>query len=364
MTKHVDIRPAGRVVAVAEGATILDAALAEGIDYPHGCRSGRCGTCKSRLVSGEVDFLEHSRFALSGEEKAQGLILACRATPTTDAVVAWLGSDDEAPPHPHRLLHCRVTAIENATHDIKVVRLATDGAVPLAFAAGQYARLTFQGAPSRDYSMASASGQRELEFHVRRVPGGTTSEAVHAQLQVGAPVLLAGPLGSSYLREHHTGPILCIAGGSGLAPIKAIVEAALAQGMRQPIHVYFGARSERDLYLVDHFEGLARWHSNLAFTPVLSDAPGDARRRAGLVTDVVAQDLQDLDGWKAYVAGPPPMVEAAMRTCRARGLGSGDLHADVFFTPEEAPVLGRAPLVDVESHESMNFREGGNDEYR
>lgn len=336
MTKHIGLRQAERTIAVPEGVTILEAALADGIAYPHGCRSGRCGACKSRLVSGEVDLLDHSRFALSDEEKAQGLILACRAIPATDASVAWLGGDEATPSHPRRRLNCRVTEIGDATHDIKLIRLAIDGADPLGFTAGQYARLTFPGAPTRDYSMASAPGDREFEFHIRRVPGGAASQRIHKLLKLGDPVLMEGPFGSSYLREQHAGPILCVAGGSGLAPIKGIVEAAMARCMKQPIHVYFGARSECDLYLVDHFEGLAQRHPNLTFTPVLSDAPMETRLRTGFVTDAVAKDLHDFDGWKAYVAGPPPMVEAAMQVCKARGLRSEDLHADVFFTPEEA----------------------------
>lgn len=333
MTKFVEIRQAGRSVAVPEGGTILDAVLADGIAYPHGCLSGRCGSCKSRLVSGKVDLLDHSRFALSDEEKAQGLILACRAIPTTDAIVAWLGDDEETPSHPRRRLNGHVTAIGDATHDIKRIQVVIDGADPLAFTPGQYARLTFPGAPARDYSMASGPGQPALEFHIRRVPGGDATQRIHMLLKLGDPVLVEGPFGSSYLREQHAGPILCVAGGSGLAPIKGIVEAAIARGMKQPIHVYFGARSDRDLYLVDHFEGLAHRHPNLSFTPVLSDAPVGVRWRTGFVTDVVAEDLQDLDGWKAYVAGPPPMVEVAMQISTARGLRSEDLHADVFFTP-------------------------------
>ena len=335
MTNHVAIRQAGRSIAVPEGVTILDAALADGIDYPHGCRSGRCGACKSRLVSGEVDLLEHSRFALSGEEKAQGLILACRAIPKMDAIVAWLGRDEETPVHSRRRLNCRVTAISDATHDIQRIRLVSDGVDPLAFTAGQYARLTFPGAPTRDYSMASGPGERELEFHIRRVPSGAATQRIHALLKLGDPVEVEGPFGSSYLREQHAGPLLCVAGGSGLAPIKGIVEAAIALGMKQPIHVYFGARSDRDLYLVDHFEALAQRHPQLSYTPVLSDAPNGMHWRTGFVTDAVAKDLQDLDGWKAYVAGPTQMVEATMRICTARGLRSEDLHADVFFTPGE-----------------------------
>ena len=336
MTKHVNISQTGRTITVAEGVTLLEAALYDGIAYPHGCRSGRCGSCKSRLVSGKVDLLDHSRFALSDDEKAQGLILACCAIPTTDAIVAWLGEDEETPSHPRRRLNCRVAAITDATHDIKRIQLVIDGADPLVFTAGQYARLTFPGAPTRDYSMASGPGDRALEFHIRRVPGGAATQHIHARLKLGDPVLLEGPFGSSYLREQHTGPMLCVAGGSGLAPIKGIVEAAIARGMKQSIHVYFGARSVRDLYLIEHFEGLAQQHPNLSFTPVLSDAPFGGRWRSGFVSDAVAKDLQDLDGWKAYVAGPLPMVEAVLQIGTARELRLEDLHADVFFTPEEA----------------------------
>lgn len=184
--------------------------------------------------------------------------------------------------------------------------------------------------------MASGPGERALEFHIRRVQGGVATHRIHTLLEPGDSVLVEGPFGSSYLRERHTGPILCTAGGSGLAPINGIFEAAIARGMKQPIHVYFGARGERDLYLVDHFVGLAQRHPNVTFTPVLSDATLGSRWRTGFVTDAVAKDLQDFDGWKAYVAGPPPMVEAAMQICSARGLRSEDLYADVFFTPIEA----------------------------
>ncbi|MEO5759451.1 MAG: 2Fe-2S iron-sulfur cluster-binding protein [Mesorhizobium sp.] len=332
--KLVDIRQARTSLEVQDGQTILDAAIAAGIAYPHGCKSGRCGSCKSRLIEGEVDLLQHSRFALTDEEKADGLILACRALPQTDAAVAWLGSDDDV--QPPRRLDGIVTHLDDLTHDIKLVRITPEDGTPLLFTAGQYAQLGFNGVPTRSYSMANWHGDDGLEFHIRRVPGGTTSEHVHSALKTGDKTTLEFPLGSSSLRRHHSGPILCIAGGSGLAPIKSIVETALAHGMKQPIHVYFGVRAERDLYLVDHFRALAKRHPNLTFAPVLSEAQS-AQHRSGFVTQVVAEDLSDLDGWKAYVAGPPPMVDAAMEVAFARGLRRQDLHADVFFTPEKLP---------------------------
>ena len=329
--RTVDIRQARGRLDVEDGQTILGAALAAGISYPHGCKSGRCGSCKSRLIEGTVELLPHSRFALTDEEKADGLILACRALPLADAAVAWLGSDDDVEPSRH--LQATVTGLDDLTHDIKRVRIVPADGSSLSFIAGQYAQLGFTGMPSRSYSMANRPGQSSLEFHIRRVPGGVTSEHVHSRLKPGDPVTLECPLGSSYLRQHHSNPILCIAGGSGLAPVNSIVETALAHGMKQPIHVYFGARSERDLYLLDHLDALVRRHGNLTFTAVLSEAHS-ARYRHGFVTRAVAEDFSNLDGWKTYVAGPPPMVDAAMAVAFARGLRREDMHADVFFTPE------------------------------
>lgn len=332
--KLVDIRQARTTLDVGDRQTILGAALAAGISYPHGCRSGRCGSCKSRLIEGEVELLQHSRFALTEEEKADGLILACRALPQTDAAVAWLGSEDDDAIETPRHLDTVVTDLDDLTHDIKLVRLAPADGSPLLFVAGQYAQVRLDGVPPRSYSMANRHGDDFLEFHIRQVPGGLTSKHVHEVLKIGDAARLEFPLGSSYLRQHHSGPILCIAGGTGLAPIKSIVETALAHGMKQPIHVYFGARGERDLYLVEHFEALTARHPNLSFSAVLSEAK-TRKHRQGVVTEAVAVDFADLDGWKAYVAGPPPMVEATMSLAFARGLRSEDMHADVFFTPDE-----------------------------
>ena len=335
MTRHIEIRSAGRTLAVPEGTTILDAALAAEVAYPHGCRSGRCGSCLSRVISGHVVHLEHSRFALTDEQKARGLFLACRALPGSDLVAAY-AADVEAWPSPAmQRLDYRVEAIETLTHDIKRIRLATGGAA-LAFKAGQYARLTFPGVPPRDYSMAGGALDGELDFHIRRVPGGAVTEWIHASLKPGDPVRVEGPLGVSHLRSQHDGPMLCIAGGSGLAPIQAIVHGAIAAGMSQPMHVYVGARALHDLYRVAHFQRLAQAHPNLTFTPVLSHDEQQTTWRTGWVTDAVAADHPDVQGWKAYVAGPPLMVEAAMRVLSAASLRAEDLYADVFFTPETA----------------------------
>jgi ferredoxin-NAD(P)+ reductase (naphthalene dioxygenase ferredoxin-specific) len=337
MTHTITIRTTGRVIDVHQGETIFTAALRVGIAYPHGCRSGRCGACKTRLIEGEVEMLRHTPFALSERERSEGLILACRAVPQTDGTVLWLDQDEETLAHPHRTLLGRVTDVADATHDIKRIQLAIENGGPFVYSAGQYARVTVPGAPPCDYSVASLPGQDSIEFHVRHVPGGATSTRIVSTLRVGDIVRVEGPFGSSYLRERHTGPIPCVAGGSGLAPIKSIVATAAAGRLRQPIHVYFGARSERNLYLVDWFTSLASMHPNVMFVPVLWEPDAPTERRTGYVSDALAQDLADCDGWKAHVTGPPAMVEATGQALTQRGLRAQDLHADVFFTPELAP---------------------------
>lgn len=338
MSFKVRIRQAGRTIEVPPRTSLLHAALDARIDYPFGCQSGNCGACKSRLLRGEVAMATgYSEFALSDDERARGLFLACRAVPTADSEVAWVEEDDLVV-HPRRVLDCRVVELADATHDIKLVRLEIGGGGPFAFSAGQFASVTFDGCPPRDYSMANLPGDPRLEFHVRRTADGAASVHVAEKLALGDAVRVEGPFGTSYLRESHRGPIIAVAGGSGLAPIKSIVERALALALPQHIYFYFGAHDEQDLYLHEHFARLAGRHPNLHFTPVLSGRPrelGGGNWRRGLVHEAVARDFDDFDGCKGYLAGPPPMVEAATLLFEQRGMRRADIHADAFYTAAE-----------------------------
>lgn len=328
---QVDLPQARRTIRLEPDQTVLAAALASDVDYPHGCRSGRCGSCKSRLASGSVTLLPHTRFSLTEEEKAAGLILACRAVPQSDVTVMWSRGDAEAE-HPIESVEGLVTSVSSATHDIVRV-LVTLGDEDFAFSAGQFVRLTVGKRLMRDYSIASVPGRRELEFHVRKVPEGLVSSHIHENLWVGDKVAVEGPFGDAHLRALHTGPILAIAGGSGLAPIRSIVETALSSGMRQPIRLYFGVREERDVYDLYVLQRLARDHANFSYQIVTSRSESP-RFRTGHVSTALAADLPRLDGWKAYVAGPPAMVDAVGEVVLAAGLQSNDFHADVFFTAE------------------------------
>ena len=333
MSHKVRIVQADRTIDVPMGSTILTAALDAGISYPFGCQSGNCGACKSTLVRGEVSMEGYSEFALSDDEKERGLILACRAVPHEDSVVAWAEEDDLIV-HPRRHLDCRVAALDDLTHDIRRLRLGIVSGGPFDFSAGQFAALTFAGCPPRDYSMASLPGEPMLEFHVRRTAGGVASAHVFEALKPGDAVRVEGPSGTAYLRDAHRGPIIAVAGGSGMAPIRAIVERALQLKLPQHIYLYFGVRSERDLYLQDHFARLAERHPTLHFNPVLSESD-NAAFRLGLVHEAVAADFDEFDGCKAYLAGPPVMVEAATRLFEQRGMRRSDIHADAFYTTAE-----------------------------
>ena len=340
MAHRVTVRNARRTVDVDDGETILDAAVLAGIDYPCSCQSGTCGSCKSDLFSGEVEMMPYAGVALSDAERAGGAILACRAVPRSDCEVAWRVPDEVAR-HPVRKLACLVADVELAAPEVCRLRLEAADPRPFAFSAGQYARLTFAGCPPRDFSMANRPIDPQLEFHIRRVAGGRVSAFVADGLRRGDRVALEGPFGDAQLRRKHRGPIFAIAGSTGLAPILSIVETALSIGMSQPIHLYFGARDAAGLYATDRLAALARAHPNLHVETTLAE-PGATGHRRGLATDALAADHAAFDGAKAYVAGPPAMVEAATALLVSRGLARSDCHADPFFTEAEKAALDPA----------------------
>ncbi len=346
MSFKIAIKGRAETVAAEMGETILAAALRAEVPYPCGCRSGNCGACKSRLIAGEIELSPYSDYALSKAERDAGLILACRAVPWSDCEVAWLEADDVAM-HPMRHLDCEVTAVERATHDIRIVRMAIRAGGPFDFSAGQYASVIFdpcggERLPPRDFSMANRPGGEALEFHIRLMPGGAVTPYVATALKPGERVRVVGPYGNAFYRPRHAGPILALAGGSGLAPIKSTVEEALAQGARQPIHLYFGVRAERDLYLLDHFAALAAKHPNLRVVPVLSEPDAPAGRRTGFLSEAIGKDFPDLDGFKAYLAGPPIMVETCTRVLKHLGLARQNCHADAFYTEADKAKLENA----------------------
>ena len=205
------------------------------------------------------------------------------------------------------------------------------------FRAGQFVQLGFADLPFTDYSIANRPGEEDLEFFIRDSSNEGVSHYATRSLSLGEMVDLQGPYGDCSLREDHQGPVLALAGGSGLAPIKSIIETLLSEDRADPVHLYFGVRSEQDLFLTAHFRDLAERHAQLRFVPAVEQLgrepdTDEAVPRAGLITDLIAQDFDSLAGYKAYLAGPPPMVEAATEVLLALGLSSDDLHADAFHS--------------------------------
>jgi ferredoxin-NAD(P)+ reductase (naphthalene dioxygenase ferredoxin-specific) len=252
----------------------------------------------------------------------------------TEGCTIEVPEQDEVVTHPARIVKAVVVAIDDMTHDIKRVRLQP--AKPLEFSAGQYAMLQFTPEHIRPYSMAGLADDKTLEFHVRLVPDGRVTTYISEQLKVGDAVRVSGPLGTAYLRKKHAGPMLCIAGGTGLAPVMAIIRGALSAGMKNPIHVYFGVRSSRDIYALDQLDALSRANSNLHVHVVVAlgstdDVIQDWTLRSGLLTDAVAQDWKNLDGWRAYLCGAPPMVEAAALLVHQKGVLLDHIYADAFY---------------------------------
>lgn len=343
MASHtISIEQIGTQLPARKG-TILDAALAAGVPFPHGCRIGECGACKSRLIAGEVHSEPPADPAiLTPSERAAGVILPCRSWPKSDVTIAWLDDVDVDRLAPVRHVSAAVVGLEDLTHDIKRVLLELRGP-PLEFEAGQYCLLQFGDLPGRSYSMANCPDEPVLEFHVRRRPEGLASRYVAEQLRLGDVARLEGPFGTATLRRSYSGPMVAAAGGSGLAPIRSIVRTALARTASQEIHCYFGAREERDVYCESELRALADAHPNFRLEIVLSATQCDCTRRSGLVHEAIAADFPRLDGTKLYVAGPPPMVDAVAATAKSRGAQPQDIHADAF-TAAPTPQQGRSPL--------------------
>ena len=320
------VAPLNRRLNVESGRNLLEVLREHQLPISYSCMSGRCGTCRCKVLSGQV--LHSGPEAGRPHAVQDDHVLACQAV-LTDNCSIELPEVDEVIVHPARILKGTVAAIEEATHDIR--RLRVKLAKPLEFSPGQYASVQFSPEHIRPYSMAGLPGDAEMEFHIRRVPDGRVTQYIFEQLEVGAVLRISGPLGSAYMRQKHTGPMLCVGGGTGLAPVLSIVRGALQAGMRNPIHLYFGIRSAQDLYDAERLQALAAQHPNLNVQIIVATGPYGAGQRSGLVTDAIAHDMASLTGWRAYFCGAPAMVEALSLQASRMGAEPGHIHADAFY---------------------------------
>lgn len=322
---ELHIRGLGRSVPIAAGDNLLAVLRENNIPISYSCTAGRCGTCRCKVIDGRV--LETGQEARLTNPNETGYVLACMST-LTESCVIDVPEPDEIVTHPARIVKAEVVALDCPTHDIR--RIVLRPAKPLAYSPGQYALLQFTPGLIRPYSMAGLATDGLLEFHVRIVPGGRVSGYVANTLALGDQVRVSGPMGTAYLRRRHEGPMLCVAGGTGLAPVLAILRGALAAGMTNPMHVYVGVRAQADIYGAEQLAALAAAHPALQVHIVVATGPAGPHRR-GLVTDAVDADFASLAGWRAYLCGAPPMVDATTLLLLRRGIEPEHVHADAFY---------------------------------
>ncbi len=337
---HMLVRPDNRIVAVRAGDTILDAALREGIALPFECRNGGCGQCKATLAYGEVDHGAYQKEALTLAEREAGQILTCCAQPRGDVEIEYLPAKTPGGIRPREWL-ATVERLEKLAPDVMRVILALEGGERISFYAGQYINVLLEDGARRSFSFATAPQESaRIELHIRRIEGGRYTGHVFERMRAGDKVRFEGPLGAFFLREDSEKPIIFVAGSTGFAPVKSMLEHAFARGLRRRMLLYWGTRQRADMYLAALPEQWAREHDNFTFVPVLSDpAPEDHwQGRTGLVHEAILADFPSLAGHQVYACGSTAMVEAAHPAFRARGLAQDDCFADAF---RPAPQLAR-----------------------
>ncbi len=340
---HMLVRPDNRIVAVRAGETLLDAGLREGIPLPFDCRNGGCGQCKATLAYGAVDYGAYQPGVLTEEERKAGKLLTCCATALGDVELEYVPVRAPGRAAQPKVWHATIASMERLAPDVMRIVLKLDGNARIAFYAGQYINVLLEDGEKRSFSFATAPHVDDrIELHIRRIPGGRYTTHVFERMKPGDPVRFEGPMGSFFLREDSEKPMLFVAGATGFAPVKSMLEYAFRQGVRREMRLYWGVRREEDLYLADLPRQWEREHPNFKFVPVLSDAPPESgwQGRTGLVHEAILADFPDLGGYQVYACGSTAMVEAAHPAFRARGLQEDDCFSDAFrLTPRRPPEL-------------------------
>lgn len=331
MPRQITLRPSGHVITALDTETILEAALREGFLLPYGCRNGACGSCKGKVIEGRIDHGQSQDGALPAAERGKGMALYCQARALSDLVIECreIGAARDIPV---KTLPCRVQVLEHLAPDVMRIQLKLPAAERLQFLAGQYLDILLKDGTRRSLSIANAPHDDTLiELHLRNY-GGPFSSHVFTQMKVKDILRFEGPLGSFYLREDSNKPAILLAGGTGFAPIKAIVEHAIHNNIKRPLTLYRGARSAADLYLDALPQAWAREHG-VNYVPVISDgtASDGWSGRRGLVHQAVLEDHTDLSGFEVYACGAPLMIEAAKRDfITLRALPESAFYADAF----------------------------------
>lgn len=338
MSYRVSVQPSGREFTVEEDESIIDAALRQGLTLPYGCRSGFCGDCKGKVLSGAIHYPDGLPSALTEDEQARGLALFCQARAAGDLVLE-AHEVSTAAEIPVRNLPCKVARMERLAPDVMRLFLKLPEGERLQFMAGQYIDFLLKDGRHRAFSMANAPHDDEfIELHIRHVEGGEFTDFVFEALKEKTVLRIEGPHGSFCLREESERPMIFMAGGTGFAPIKAIIEHALAEGLQRSMHLYWGARGRADLYLDALAQRWALEVPQFRYTPVLSDPRPEDQwpGRTGFVHAAIAADYPSLADHDVYAAGPPIMVDAGGEAFLAQGLPAERYFSDAFTLAKDS----------------------------
>jgi toluene monooxygenase electron transfer component len=327
----------GSTFLQAAGDTILRAALRAGVGLAHECNSGGCGACKFELLEGEIDNIWPDAPGLSERDKKRARHLACQCRARGDIKITAPGAAEYVPPIAPQRQSAQLAQVCNITHDICEFRFLASGGAD--FLPGQFAMLELPGVQgSRAYSMANTpNAQREWHFQIRRVPHGQGTQTLFDRLAAGDSIGLDGPYGVAYLRQDSPRDIVCVAGGSGLAPMVSIARGAVEAGMlaERRLHFFYGARTPHDICGEAMLRELAGFGDRILFIPVVSQ-PGDDGEWSGATGFVHEQLVGNLVGnlvdHEFYFAGPPVMTQSMQELLMVEHkVPFGQIHFDRFF---------------------------------
>ncbi len=332
MSYSVHIESTDHIFQVEEGESVLDAALRQSIALPYGCRGGGCGACKGQLLEGTVSYPDGLPDGLSEDDYNKGYALFCQAVATSDLVIQSkevLATDEIQV----KILPCRVHKKVQLNHDVILIKLLLPKTERLQFFAGQYINFLLKNGKHRSFSLANAPHDDEfIELHIRHIPDGQFTGEVFDEMKEKDMLRIEGPFGNFYMREDSERPIILMAGGTGFAPVKGMIEHALKTGMQRPIHLYWGVRTKEDLYMDELAQSWTKQNPLIRYTPVLSEPTKDDNwtGRTGYVHNAIMDDYSDLSQYEIYGSGPPVMVYAGRDEFVKNGLNLEHYFSDAF----------------------------------
>lgn len=343
---RVTLLPLQQVLSVDADESILDAALRSGLNLPHSCKGGHCGSCRARIIEGDVRYPLGRPIGLTVDEERNGHALLCEAHAASSDIVVEVRQIAAAPDLQVKSLPCRIEHMEPLAPEVMAVFLRVPAAESFDFVAGQYIDIMLPGSRRRSFSLANPPHDAQyLELHIRRVRGGEFTQQLFESMREKTLLRIEGPLGQFWFREDSPRPALLVGGGTGYAPLRAMLRHLLERGDSRPLHLYWGARTSVDLYEHDQVLAWTREHPNFFYTPVLMEPPPQWSGLTGVAHSVVIANHPDLASYDVYAAGPPSMVEAIRHEFVERGLPCEQLYFDSFDYAPDA--LAKLRLADA-----------------